>query len=182
MSFRIQLCFVTINFLLLSCNSNSKNAEVKGASFIAASETYQFDSSLFKTASIFYDSLQNKNSLKEVFIDKVYEDQLVLTFRAKPRIKNYFEKNKPSYIFYLQPDVPFYVYSGIEDVITGDLTNIKRTADQDTVSNYYLCMSFTVDKNKRFTLKSPCNIPFGINLNNSIQPEIDVNKYQPKAQ
>lgn len=182
MTFRVQVCLTVIILHLLSCERNKENKGVDGISFIASSESYQIDSSIYKTASIFYDSLQNKSSIKELFIDKIYEDQTILTYRAKPVIPNYFENNKPSFILYLHTNVSFYVFTGVEDLITGDLQHLKKTADLDTTSTYYLCMSFSVDKNNHFILNYPCNLPFGVNINNVIQPEIDIRKYKGKAE
>ena len=177
MNFRKFFCWAVINLLLLSCNSNRKNEEDSEV-FISTSKNFQIDSSLYKTASIFYDSLKVKNSIKELFINKVYEDQIILTFRAKPAIKEYFRLNKPSYILYLEHHIPFYVYTGIENLVTGDLHYIEKAFDQDTTSSYFLCMSFAIDNNRNFVLINPCNLPFGVDINNSIQPEIDINKYE----
>lgn len=180
MILRAEVWLSLISILFLSCDINKKNKELDDCSFIAASTNYHVDSSIYKTASIFYDSLKDKNSIKELFIDKIYEDQIILTYRAKPIVPNYFKKNKPSYILYLQPNILFYVYTGIEDLLIGDLRHTDKIEVRDVISDYYLCLSFTVYNNKHFTLNNPCNNPFGIKLDNAIQPEIDLRKYNKK--
>lgn len=170
--------FGIVYCLATACHTSNENSIVNQDSLVLTSSNYQINNNIYKMTKIFFDTLKNKNCIYELFIDKVYENKTILTFKAKPKVPDYFTQNKPLFVYYYNKTIPIYIYTGAEDLLVGNMKKSKENFKADiTTFKYYLCMSFTMDNNA-FHIDTPCHKPFGIYMKEAPKPDIDVSKYE----
>ena len=172
----IYISIISLPIVLQSCQDKQDAKTVHNECVKATSLFYYPNKNIKEMTKIFLDSLGAKNSIKELFIDRVYENEVNITFKAKKRLSSYLENNRPLLIYYYDKQDSLYVYTGIETIFRGDLKNINNKIDSDTTDNYYLIMTFTL-KNEKFTLDRVATLPFTPKSHYVTPPNINVNKF-----
>ncbi len=142
---RLQVSLFTVLFFIIfafgSCKE--KNQEVQFNDGIIPVSTYYKPSKIIDSlTNIFLDSAKCPNCLNELYIDKVYDDEAYLTFIARLYDKMYLTKSNPLFYFVVNKKNVF-VYSGIENFITGNQKKIESFKFfTDTANVRYLRMQF----------------------------------------
>ena len=141
-----------------------------------ASSSFKANSIISEIAQRFLDSIKADNEIKEMTINRLYEDEYIITFRARPNTAAYFKENHPLFIYKVNDHDSVFIYSGIEPLIKGNNSYIDPNF-RDTVPTYF-CVRFLLKKGK-YVLDQICNDPYFPPPKYIEPPEINVEKYDP---
>ncbi|MBK7885181.1 MAG: hypothetical protein IPJ81_16365 [Chitinophagaceae bacterium] len=128
------IIFVIFLFAIFSCKENNKNNQSNQNEFVSTSSYYKPSKLLDSLAGVFLDTSKCKDCINEVFIDKVYDWQIFITFRSIPYEEkyqnNYLNKRNPLFYF-IKNDQKFFIITGTEDYIITDQQYSKKLSYSD---------------------------------------------------
>ncbi|MBK8787004.1 MAG: hypothetical protein IPN43_11050 [Chitinophagaceae bacterium] len=134
--------FILASLVAIASCQNIEDSPKFKSNITPTSVFYNPDKLIDSISKVFLDSANCKNCLNELYIDKVYEDETYLTFKAKEYYQDYFVKNKPLFSF-LVKDKIIYVFTGAESFIVGDQKNADTIRSViNTKEDYFLLMAF----------------------------------------
>jgi hypothetical protein len=167
----------TFTILIFSCNDLAKKTAKSDDGTVQPTFTNaSVDEKLLKMTKIFFDSLNCQNCVVKVFVDKVYEDKSIITFKGSSDSSSSDLTGQATLLYY-SSGRPVYVFSGIEGLIKPDTKAVRKKISTDKIPDTYLRLSFTLEGDS-FHLNPINNLPFGLPLKTGPQPEIDVNKFK----
>ena len=157
-----------------SCHEKSLKPPVSRDIYIASS-SFKVDNVISEIVQKFLDSIKTDSVIKEMTINRIYEDEYVITLRAKTNMPAYFKENYPLFIYKINDHDSIFIYSGIEPLIRGNNHHINAKFT-DNVSTYF-CMRFLL-KNGKYVLDQICNDPYFPPPKYIDPPKIDLKKYE----
>lgn len=169
------LLFISTIQIFISCQEKKRSSINDGV--YPTSSTYSPSKLIDSISKIFIDSSNCDQCLNELYIDKVYEDEVIFTFKAKPFYPDFFDKKKPL-LYFETSGRKIFIFTGAEDFFKGNLNNIDTsTVSTSPIENHSLLMAFHLI-NDSIELIKIANLPFTPQLNqNSIDTSLP--KFDP---
>ena len=170
-----------ISLLLIYCFNSCHEKTVKSSitkDIYISSLSFQEDKIINELAHRFLDSLKGVSAIKEMTINRIYEDEYIISFRAKTNTLAYFNENYPLFVYKINNNDSIFIYSGIEPLIKGNNSNISANFI-DSIPTY-LCMRFLL-KDGKYLVDQICNDPYFPPPKYIEPPEIDLEKFTPNS-
>ncbi len=172
----ISICTATILLGVISCKTVDKN--IKAEYIITPTSTVYYPNKILDSLSNFFiDSAKCKNCLNELYIDKVYDDEIYFTFIAMLSDKEYLTNHKPLFIFSLKDKI-IYVYTGAESYINGNQGNNQLNISEGTNGIHYLRLQFKIEADTVKMINIPSS-PFGPQIRPAPEEDNNIPKFDP---
>ena len=162
-------------FLASSCNEKKTVSPVSNKIYLASTD-FKLDIAIEQIADKFLDSIKGVSAIKEMTINRIYENEYVITCRAKTNSPRYFEEHHPLLIYRISDRDSFFIYSGIELLVRGNNDNISAKYGDSTAT--YFCVRYIL-KDGVCEIDKICNDPFFPPPKYAEPPKIDIKKYTP---
>ena len=140
---------ITLSFLSCRDNTGKQNEEKKmNASFgslVPIYDSLHWNNKVLSAIDTFLKEGNCNNCINEIYIDKILPDYYLITLKSRVYSSVYLDKCHPLFItkFY---EKNFYVYSGIEDFVTGDKKHLPIITDSS--GNTFITWTLVVKKDR----------------------------------
>lgn len=173
------LCIVFLFAMTSIINSacTEQNKSISNGNLLLTSTEYSTNKLIDSLSKLFIDSTKCNDCMKELYIDKVYQDEIYLTFIARKYYKEYFIRNKPLFYFLINENKIF-VYTGTEEFLKGNQEKVRLLKFSDKETRYWLRMEFSL-KQDTVKLMKVAGIPFAPQMSQEV-PAFDSSiKFNP---